>query len=114
MSSHAYFELTDSGPSDVPVLTVGGEIDVATSPELDERLSALIESGLTLVIVNLTYVSFIDSTGLGVLVGAVKDARAVGGDVMLVVTQPHILKLLELTGLDEVFTITSTNEAVRS
>jgi anti-sigma B factor antagonist len=115
MTSDAYFDVTDSGPSGSPVLNVGGEIDVATSPELHERLSALLEAGSSLVIVNLTDVSFIDSTGLGVLVGAVQEARAGGGDLRLVVTRPQTLKLLELTGLDEVFTImSSTSEAVKS
>jgi anti-sigma B factor antagonist len=60
-------------------------------------------------------VSFIDSTGLGVLVGAVRDVRAGGGDLRLVVTQPQIIRLLEITGLDEVFNVrSSTSDAVRS
>ena len=63
----------------------------------------MIAAGPELVIVDLTDVSFIDSTGLGVLVGAVRDVRADGGDLRLVVTEPQIIKLLELTGLDEVF-----------
>jgi anti-sigma B factor antagonist len=115
MAENAYFHVADSGSSGVPVLTVGGEIDVATSPELHERLSTLIEFGPPLVVVDLTDVSFIDSTGLGVLVGAVKDVRAGGGDLRLVVTRPQILKLLELTGLDTVFSVTSSpNDAVAS
>ena len=115
MTSDAYFELKDSEQPGVAVLDVGGEIDVATSPELHELLTALIGSRPELLIVNLTDVSFIDSTGLGVLVGAVRDVRAGGGDLRLVVTQPHIIKLLELTGLDEVFSVLpTTSDAVGS
>ena len=115
MTSDAYFEVTDSEQPGVVVLDVGGEIDIATSPELHEFLTALIENGPELLIVNLSDVSFIDSTGLGVLVAAVRDVRAGGGDLRLVVTQPHIIKLLELTGLDEVFSVLpSTSDAVGS
>jgi anti-sigma B factor antagonist len=115
MANDAIFEVSDSEESGVLVLNAGGEIDVATSPELHELLVELIERAPQLVIVDLTGVSFIDSTGLGVLVGAVRDLRAGGRDMRLVVTQPQIIKLLELTGLDEVFSVVSnTRDAVRS
>ena len=114
MTNDASFEVVDSGQPGVAVLDAHGEIDVATSPDLQEMLVELVGRGPELLIVNLTDVSFIDSTGLGVLVGAVRDVRAAGGELRLVVTQPHIIKLLELTGLDEVFTILSnTKDAVR-
>ncbi len=114
MTNDAFFEVTDSERPGVAVLDVRGEIDVATSPELQEILVELIGRGPELLIVNLTDVSFIDSTGLGVLVGAVRDVRAGGGDLRLVVTEPHIMKLLELTGLDEVFSVVSNaSDAVR-
>jgi anti-sigma B factor antagonist len=53
-------------------------------------------------------VDFIDSTGLGVLVGAVRRARTTEGDVRLICTNPRILKVFEATGLHEVFTIGTT------
>jgi anti-sigma B factor antagonist len=115
MTNDAFFEVTESELPGVPVLDVGGEIDVATSPRLQELLTGLIEGGSTFVIVNLTDVSFIDSTGLGALAAGVKEARAAGGDIRLVVTSPQIIKLLELTGLDEVFSVaSSTKDAVGS
>jgi anti-sigma B factor antagonist len=115
MTNDASFEVTDAGQSGVPVLGVRGEIDVATSPEMRDHLVRLLEPQPELVIVDLTEVTFIDSTGLGVLVEAIRGARAGGGDLRLVVTQPHIIKLFELTGLDEVFrVVSSTKEAVRS
>ena len=115
MTNDANFEVTESEQPGVPVLDVRGEIDVATSPQFQELLTELISQRPEFLIVNLTDVSFIDSTGLGVLVGAVRDVRAAGGDLRLVATQPQIIKLFELTGLNEVFEVLSTtSDAVRS
>ena len=61
--------------------------------------------------VDLSEVSFIDSSGLGALVGAEKEMRAAGHELRLVVTQPQITRLLTLTGLDQVFTIVSSTDA---
>jgi anti-sigma B factor antagonist len=105
MTTDVYFEATESRESGVPVLNVRGEIDVSTAPELHGLLADVVSHGPQLVIVNLTDVSFIDSTGLGVLVEAVRDVRGGGGDLRLVVTQPQIIKVLELTGLDKVFDV---------
>jgi anti-sigma B factor antagonist len=105
MTTDAFFEVTESVQSGVPIVNVRGELDVSTSPELHTWLAEAISHAPQLLIVNLTDVSFIDSTGLGVLVGALRDVRTAGGDVRLVVTQPHVNKVLELTGLDKVFNI---------
>lgn len=95
------------------VLTATGEIDVAAAPALRERLVELIEDGTTELVVDLEGVDFIDSTGLGVLVGAVRRARAAEGDVRLVCTNSRLLKVFDVTGLDEVFTIAeSVDDAV--
>jgi anti-sigma B factor antagonist len=97
----------------MPVLEVSGEIDVASAPEFHKSASDLIASGPPIAVIDLSGVSFIDSTGLGVLVRAETQAREAGKSLRLVVTQPQIMKLLELTGLDEVFTVLSnTNDAV--
>lgn len=95
------------------VLTATGEIDVAAAPGLREQLVGLIESRTSQLVVDLEGVDFIDSTGLGVLVGAVRRARAADGDVRLVCTNSRLLKVFDVTGLDEVFTIAATvDEAV--
>ena len=115
MTNGASFEITDSGQPGVRVLGVRGEIDVATSPEMRCHLVEMLADRPELVIVDLTDVTFIDSTGLGVLVEAVTTARAGDGDLRLVVTQPKIIKLIELTGLDQVFSVVSSaNQAVGS
>lgn len=93
---------------DIPVLAVAGEIDVYTAPKLREQLLELAHAGRTTVVADLTDVSFVDSTGLGVLVSGMKRFREAGGDLRLVVTQPQILKVLEITGLTQVFTVRAT------
>ena len=114
MTSDAQFEATISEPG-VPVLLVNGEIDVASAPEFHASLSDLIGQEPEVLIVDLSEVTFIDSTGLGVLVGAEKQMRDAGQALRLVVTQPQITRLLELTGLNEVFTVlSSTGDAVRA
>ena len=90
------------------VLEVGGEIDVYTAPQLRERLIALVEWGDRRVVVDLAKVDFLDSTGLGVLVGGLKRLRSHDGDLLLVCTQSRILKVFEITGLTKVFSIYDT------
>lgn len=96
------------------VVDVTGEIDVYTAPALREELSRLIDGEHTDLVVDLTSVSFMDSTGLGVLVGALKKVRTLGGDLELVIDSEKILKVFRITALTQVFTIhSSIDEAVQ-
>jgi anti-sigma B factor antagonist len=104
-------EVDDSRPP-FTVLAVKGEIDVYSAPRLRERLVELVNEGHRRIVVDLEGVDFLDSTGLGVLVGGLKRLRTHGGDLSLVCTQPRILKVFEITGLTTVFSIaTSVDEA---
>ncbi|MGH2686844.1 MAG: STAS domain-containing protein [Actinomycetota bacterium] len=95
------------------VLSVAGEVDVATAPRLRERLVDLVTEGNHRIVVDLESVDFLDSTGLGVLVGALKRVRTHEGELALVCTQPRILKVFEITGLTKVFSMHRTvDEAV--
>jgi anti-sigma B factor antagonist len=87
------------------VVEADGEIDLAAAPSLRERLIALINDGRQQLVVDLDGVSFLDSTGLGVLVGALKRVRTTGGELRLVVTAPRIRKVFEVTRLDLAFDI---------
>lgn len=93
------------------VLEVGGEVDVATAPKLREQLIALVNDERYRIVVDLEHVDFIDSTGLGVLIGALKRVRTHDGDLGLVCTEPRILRVFEITGLLNVFSVHPTVDA---
>lgn len=97
------------------VVEAGGELDLYSAPELKARIWNAIDAGKTRLIMDLTEVTFIDSTGLSVLVAAVKRIRPADGTVALVVKDYDIERLLELTGLDGRFQIfRSRDDAVES
>ncbi len=98
---------------DRTVVAVGGEIDVYTAPKLREQLVDLVNDGRYHLVVDMEGVEFLDSTGLGVLVGGLKRVRAHDGSLRLVCTQERILKIFRITGLTKVFPIHDTvSEAV--
>lgn len=99
------FEIVEQLREKTPVLAVKGEIDVSTAPELRERLLAVAQAGNNTVVVDLSDVTFLDSTGLGVLVSGLKRFRASEGDLRLVVTGRSVTKVFEITGLIDVFPI---------
>jgi len=90
------------------VLAVKGEVDVYTAPRLREKLVELVSQGKHQIVVDLEGVDFLDSTGLGVLVGGLKRLRSHDGDLTLVCTHQRILKVFEITGLTKVFAIHAT------
>jgi anti-sigma B factor antagonist len=92
------------------VLSVRGEIDLFTAPELKQVLAESIEAGRIRIIVDLTATTFLDSTALGVLIGAVKRLRSRSGALAIVNTDENIAKTFEITGLDQIFTILPTRE----
>ena len=96
------------GKDGIEVVEVEGEIDMYTAPRLGELLIDLVSQGSYQLVVNLDKVGFLDSTGLGVLVGGLKRVRAHDGSLDLVCTQQRILKILKVTGLTEVFGIYET------
>ncbi len=94
--------------SDRYLITVSGEVDLATSPELDIAIIAAIDSGTPSVVIDLTDVSFMDSSGLGVIVRALKRCREAENDLDLVITNERVLKVFGITGLDQVIPIHSS------
>jgi anti-sigma B factor antagonist len=106
------FRIEERLDRDVPVITVQGEIDVATAPQLRECLHGVIAQGSSTVVLDLLGVTFLDSTALGVLVGALKRCRELGGELHVVVADARIRKIFEITGLDRVFPIVEALEEV--
>ena len=91
----------------IEIVNVEGEIDIYTAPRLRELLIDLAKNNYQLI-VNLEKVGFLDSTGLGVLVGGLKRVRPHDGSLDLVCTQERILKIFKITGLTKVFGIYQT------
>jgi anti-sigma B factor antagonist len=93
------------------VLEVGGEVDVYTAPKLRERIAELLDSGVKAVVVDLGRVEFMDSTGLGVLVGGLRKARAGQATFGVVCRQEPLLKIFRITALDQVLPLYKSVDA---
>lgn len=89
------------------VITVAGEVDVVAAPQLRSEIVRVVTDGATDLILDLSGVVFIDSFGLGVLVGAVKRVQSHSGRLRVVVGEARVMAVLELTGLDRVLDLYS-------
>ena len=87
------------------VIDVAGQIDLYSAPEFKERTLRVIERGKRRIVVDLSGVTFMDSTGLSVLVGAFKRLRLMDGRLAIVATDDDIRRIFEITGLDRSFTL---------
>ena len=93
------------------IVTVGGEIDVYTAPKLRDKITELVGAGVYDLVIDMEGVEFLDSTGLGVLVGGLKKVRAHDGSLQLVCSQDRLLKIFRITGLAKLFVIHDSPEA---
>lgn len=91
--------------NDCAVVQITGEVDVYTAPQLRERVVDLIGSGFIHLIADLRDVEFLDSTGIGALVGSLRRVRTHDGSLMLVTTSARILDIFKITGLNNAFAI---------
>lgn len=105
-------ESRESGPW--TVVQPKGEVDLYTAPRLKEELSGLIQEGRSRIVVDLSGVEFLDSTGLGVLIGSLKRCREGDGELVLAGPNETTEKVLRITGLDKVFTIHGTADEATS
>ncbi len=97
------FTLNQQTVGDRTVVGVVGEVDVYTAPKLRNRLVELVNAGHHHLVVDLDGVDFLDSTGLGVLVGALKRVRSHQGSLQLVCSRDRLLTVFRITGLAQVF-----------
>jgi anti-sigma B factor antagonist len=93
------------------IIAVEGEIHVSTAPEFSGVLAASLESGHTRLVLDLSGVMFIDSTGLSVLLNTLRRVTRAGGAMALVCSNPTVLRLFEITKLDSTFDIQPTRDA---
>jgi anti-sigma B factor antagonist len=95
----------------VALFSLGGSLDIATSPTLRAALMEAAEHDRHEIIVDLSHLEFLDSTGLGALIGANRRAGEHAGSVRLVAQEGQILRLLRITGLLDVFAVYPSVEA---
>jgi len=87
----------------VPIIDLAGELDAYTSARFREAMIDLIEAGAASLIISMMKVEYIDSSGLGALVGGLKRSSEHGGKIVIVCDNPQIRKVFEITGLEKVF-----------
>jgi anti-sigma B factor antagonist len=98
---------------DTHVVAVKGEIDLFTAPDFKRHIAAPIDQGVSNVVVDLSETTFIDSSSLGVLIGAHRRLKLRGGSLIIVCDNESIAKTFRITGLDGVFTlVASIDDAV--
>jgi anti-sigma B factor antagonist len=97
-------QVTDLGGG-VATVVVAGEADLYTAPELKEALNEAVAGGARRVLLDLSASTFIDSTTLGVLLGAVRRLYPLGGEMAIACPDPNIRRIFEITALDRVFRI---------
>ena len=93
------------------IVVVGGELDVYTAPKLRDTITELLAAGVYAIVIDMRDVEFLDSSGLGVLVSALKKVRAHDGSLQLICNQNRVLKIFRITGLAEVFVIHESVDA---
>jgi anti-sigma B factor antagonist len=103
------FELASRQAAEgIYVVALTGEVDLYTAPELKSELLRLVAEEPERIVVDLSGATFVDSTTLGVLLGAVKRLRMIGGELVIVCSDLNIRRILSITLLDRAFTIYDT------
>jgi anti-sigma B factor antagonist len=87
-------------------VTICGEIDLYTAPRLNSELGAVLADGMpTRIVIDMSGVEFCDSTGMNVLLSCLRRVRERGGELEIASPKPAVRKILQVTGLDSVFTL---------
>jgi anti-sigma B factor antagonist len=97
------FAIEESTDGDAHVFSLRGELDLQTAPALRQRLHGALEDGPIHLVLELSALTFMDSTGISVLVDALKHARRLGGDLILRSPSARTLRVLQVAGLVEIF-----------
>ena len=105
--------ISDHSDDFLAIVTVSGELDEATVPELRERLYGLLEEGAAWLLVDLCGLEFIDSSGVGLLIGASRRAGEAGGDLAVVCARPNVLRVFDISGTRELLNLRTAEEQAR-
>lgn len=90
------------------LVAIAGEIDLYTAPRLQSEFTRLLQDGPSRVVIDMSSVEFCDSTGMNVLLSALKRVKEQGGQLDVAAPRPAVRKILQVTGLDSVFTVHET------
>ncbi|MEW6556844.1 MAG: STAS domain-containing protein [Elusimicrobiota bacterium] len=93
----------------IMILAVKGDIELNTAPQLQEEFQSLKDNNITKVVVNLSQVNYIDSSGLGTFIGALKMFNAVNGKIVLAGLSSNLKKIFEITRMSNFFSIYETD-----
>ncbi len=94
----------------IRALDLEGEVDVYTAPLLRQAIVEQVDGGVKHLLVNLSRVEYLDSTGLGILIGGVKRLKEQGGSLRLVGPSARITRIFEITGLNKIFDVYATEQ----
>ncbi len=97
-------------PDEIAIVVASGELDLHSSPPFKDALVGAIEGDASRVVVDLTGVTFIDSSALGALIGGARRSTLAGSELMIVCPPGSVARVIELTGLHRAFTIHPTRE----
>jgi anti-sigma B factor antagonist len=106
----AFSLLIEQLPENLAIISMDGELDLATAPQLRAAISSCMDSGAQHVVIDLTKVTFVDSTALGVIIVGLRQFRDQGGTLNMVCTNPRVLRAFKLTGLLSVLDNYETRE----
>jgi anti-sigma B factor antagonist len=106
MVPHVELNVSSRFHDDHTIVTICGEIDLYTAPRLHSELGAVLVDGMpTRVVIDMSGVEFCDSTGMNVLLSCLRRVRERGGELEIAAPKPAVRKILQVTGLDSVFTV---------
>jgi|BarGraNGADG00312_1021997.scaffolds.fasta_scaffold24022_2 anti-sigma B factor antagonist len=103
-------DITTEDVDHFSLIVLSGEVDVYSAPKLREAIKDLVDQGRNNIIVDLEKVDFLDSTGLGVLVGGLKRVKQNEGELGIICNQEKILRIFRITGLTKVFPIYASRQ----
>ncbi len=104
-------QIRERGDGPASVLELTGEVDAYTSPSFREAINRALDRGKKALIISMEGVEYIDSSGLGALVGGLKKASEQHGRILIVCSKPQVAKVFEITGMVRVFPIFESVEA---
>jgi anti-sigma B factor antagonist len=105
------FSIQHQSLGSIDCLFLEGYLDAHTAPELENRLSSLIDSGKKNILVNFKNLDYISSAGLGVFMAFIEDIRQSGGDIKLADMKPKVFSVFDLLGFPLLFDIEKDNES---